>query len=295
VKVPGPLALARDGRRVPQSSVTTTARVEGLSPPVTRRSWSARHRCLLVIGVLLAAIGLVWLVKAVGEYRGVATAKSYWSIPQGQPGGLLYVALGDSTAQGVGASQPERGYVGVLADRMRQQSGRPVMVINLSVTGAKVQDVLDTQVPTLRRLHPDVVTVAIGANDVRSFDAGQFASGMDRLAAQLPSGTFIADVPWFMGGAWEDNAVRAGVDIAQESAARGLVLVPLHRALAQRGWASMLTDFAPDWFHPNDKGYRVWANTFWAVMCPGRITGRPVSQRSPCGLTVNRSTPQQLP
>jgi len=25
----------------------------------------------------------------------------------------------------------------------------------------------------------------------------------------------------------------------------------------------MLTQFAADWFHPNDRGYRVWAETFW--------------------------------
>lgn len=251
-----------------------------------------RHPRLLVLGIVIAALVLAWYVKAVEEYQGVAEAKSYWSTPQGRPGGLLYVALGDSTAQGVGASRPERGYVGLLADRMREASGRPVMVINLSVTGAKVQDVLDTQIPALRRLHPDVVTVAIGANDVRSFDAGRFASRMDQLAAQLPPGTFLADVPWFMAGAWEGNAERAGADVARESAARGLVLVPLHHALARRGWASMLTDFAPDWFHPNDRGYRAWAASFWSTMCPGQVTGRPASPRSPCGPGADRSTPQ---
>jgi lysophospholipase L1-like esterase len=26
----------------------------------------------------------------------------------------------------------------------------------------------------------------------------------------------------------------------------------------------MLTQFAADWFHPNDRGHRVWADAFWA-------------------------------
>jgi len=25
----------------------------------------------------------------------------------------------------------------------------------------------------------------------------------------------------------------------------------------------MLTQFAADWFHPNDRGHRVWADAFW--------------------------------
>jgi len=27
----------------------------------------------------------------------------------------------------------------------------------------------------------------------------------------------------------------------------------------------MVTDFAPDWFHPNDRGHAVWAEAFWAA------------------------------
>lgn len=28
----------------------------------------------------------------------------------------------------------------------------------------------------------------------------------------------------------------------------------------------MVTDFAPDWFHPNDRGHRVWADAFWTAI-----------------------------
>jgi vancomycin resistance protein YoaR len=37
----------------------------------------------------------------------------------------------------------------------------------------------------------------------------------------------------------------------------------------------MATDFAADWFHPNDRGHRVWADAFWAAMPSGlRQAGR---------------------
>src|SRR5215212_8776807 len=46
-------------------------------------------------------------------------------------GTLRYVALGDSLAQGIGASRPDRGYVGLLAERVERATGRRVEVVNL--------------------------------------------------------------------------------------------------------------------------------------------------------------------
>jgi acyl-CoA thioesterase-1 len=209
-----------------------------------------------------------WAASAVREYRGVAQAREYWSSARGPTGGLLYVALGDSTAQGVGASRPARGYVGLLADDLRQRTGRPVRVVNLSSSGAKVEDVLRDQLPRLRVLRPDVVTVAVGGNDIRSYRADDFRRQVDRLTAALPPGAFIADTPWFMHGRWERHAEQASATVAASAAAHRLVVVPLHQALQDRGWTAMATDFAPDWFHPNDRGYRVWSTAFWSVMSP---------------------------
>ena len=55
----------------------------------------------------------------------------------------------------------------------------------------------------------------------------------------------------------------------------GVTVVPLHAALQARGWKAMLTDFAADWFHPNDRGHRVWADAFSAAWTgpPSRSDG----------------------
>ena len=212
--------------------------------------------------VLLAFFGSAVLA----EHASVAHDRRYWSVPRGPAGGLLYVALGDSAAQGIGASSPERGYVGLLANRMRRATGRPVQVVNLSRSGARVAEVIRTQLPRLRRLHPDVVTVAIGGNDVRSYVAADFARDVSTLTAQLPPGTAIADVPYFMHGWWERNAAEAA-DVVRRSAERhGLTIVPLHDALRRQGWSAMLTQTAADWFHPNDRGHEVWACAFWRAL-----------------------------
>lgn len=222
---------------------------------------------MLLTTLLIVTLG-TWGTNLAREYRGVAAARAYWSTAHGQEGGLLYVALGDSTAQGVGASRPDRGYVGLLASDLRRRTGEPVRVVNLSSSGATVADVLAVQVPQLRGLRPDVVTVAVGGNDVRSYSAAAFARQVEALATALPPGTFLADAPWFMHGRWERQAAQATEVITRAARTHRLAVVPLHRTLKSRGWTAMATDFAPDWFHPNDRGYRVWSDAFWAVISP---------------------------
>ena len=108
-----------------------------------------------------------------------------------------------------------------------------------------------------------MVTVAIGGNDVRAYDAAMFADQVEALTAALPPGTVIADVPYFMHGRWERDAQQAAEIVRRGAEENGLVVVPLHEALRREGWSAMLTQFAADWFHPNDRGHRVWARAFW--------------------------------
>lgn len=235
---------------------------------VTRRprgllAWLRRHRVQAAIGAGMLVVAGVWGVKLVRLSHSVEVNRTYWAEPRGEPGGIVYVALGDSAAQGIGASHPERGYVGLLAERMRARTGRPVQVVNLSISGATIRDLVDSQLPQLRELRPDIVTVAIGGNDVRSYDPAPFSADVDKLTAALPVGTLIADVPDFMHGRWEERATEAGGIIAAGAGARQLRIVPLHDAQRERGAGAMLTDFAADWFHPNDRGHRVWADAFW--------------------------------
>ena len=220
---------------------------------------------LLAVVLVLAAI---WAVKLARVVRSISSNADYWAEPRGETGGLLYVALGDSAAQGIGASDPQHGYVSLLADRIRQATGRPVQVVNLSKSGARISDVLDTQLPALAALGrtPDVVTVAIGGNDVRAYDQATFAGEADRLVAALPAGAYVADAPYFMHGRWERDAEQAAALLQQEVADAGLRPVPLHEALKAEGSQAMLTQFAADWFHPNDRGHRVWAEAFWRSM-----------------------------
>jgi acyl-CoA thioesterase-1 len=215
-----------------------------------------------------AALLLVWWLALLSrEILGAFRASSHWSQPEGVDDGLTYVALGDSVAQGVGASRPERGYVGLIAAELAARTGESVRIINLSRSGARIRDVLSKQLPALRSLAvaPDLVTIDIGANDIPTYDAHRFALDADELTKALPEDTVVFDVPYFMHGRWERDAQEAAVTLATSAHRQGLSVVPVHEALRKEGWRAMLTEFAPDWFHPNDRGHRVWARAFWTT------------------------------
>lgn len=212
----------------------------------------------------------VWARALVRLARSVDASAAHWSEPRGETGGLLHVALGDSSAQGIGASSPDRGWVGLLAGRLRRRTGRPVEVVNLSRSGARIADVVEEQLPALAALgrEPDLVTVAVGGNDVLAYDARDFEASARQLVAGLPPGTYVADVPYWMHGRWEVDAQEAADVLTAAARERGLRPVPLHEAQRRAGWGAMLTHFAADWFHPNDRGHRLWADAFWSAVEP---------------------------
>lgn len=194
----------------------------------------------------------------------------WWEQPRGEPGGLLYVALGDSAAQGIGASRPGRGYVGLIAQRLRDTTGRPVQVVNLSRSGARTADVVAEQLPRLAGLEPDVVTVAVGGNDIGDDDPGRYERDVAALVEGLPAGAVIADTPYFMHGGGQRRAEDATATIIRLAGRTGLQVAPLHDTLRRRGQRAMATEYAADSFHPNDRGHVVWASAFWSVISQRR-------------------------
>jgi acyl-CoA thioesterase-1 len=186
----------------------------------------------------------------------------WWRTHAKEKGELLYVAIGDSAAQGIGASAPNRGYVGILADHVRLATGKTVRVLNLSVSGATVYLAVRDQLPRLLKLQPDIVTVAIGANDIAQWDPARFEAGIRTLFAALPSHALVADLPCFHLP-HNDRKVAVADRIVREVAAEhGLTVVPLHDTTERQGLRSVFTQVANDFFHPNDRGYRVWAEAF---------------------------------
>lgn len=216
---------------------------------------------LLPLAVVLIIAG-VWGYKLFALSGSVESYAKYWDNRAQERGEILYVALGDSAAQGIGASQPGKGYVGLIASSLQDSTSKSVRVVNISQSGAKTGDVIDSQLSKLTSLKPDYVTLAIGGNDIKEFDETKFRKNVSTIMAGLPPGTYVADAPYFMHGVWEKNAAKAANIIEQAAQANGMVAVPLHHSGMKAGWQGMFLNFSADWFHPNDRGHRLWAETF---------------------------------
>ena len=186
----------------------------------------------------------------------------WWRDHAKEHGEMLYVAIGDSAAQGIGASRPDRSYVGVLAEDIRDLTGRSLRVVNLSVSGATTELAVLDQLPRLAKLSPDLVTVAIGANDIASWDPAVFERNVRTILGAVPDDAIVADLPFFYFPHNERKVAVANRILRRLAAERELTVVPLHQLTKRQGLRGILTQFAEDMFHPNDHGYRIWADAF---------------------------------
>ena len=164
--------------------------------------------------------------------------------------GPLWVVLGDSAAQGVGASAHDRGYVGQVLARLRAE-GTPWRVVNLSVSGARTAAVVDEQWPTAHDLPADLVTAMVGGNDALRSPLATWLRSIDRLCAALPPGTVVSTTA---RGVFERKTRRANDHLRARAAEHGLRVADLwaHTGPPYRGLYA-------DGFHPNDAGYAQWA------------------------------------
>ncbi|MFN2609149.1 MAG: SGNH/GDSL hydrolase family protein [Acidimicrobiales bacterium] len=171
--------------------------------------------------------------------------------------GPLWVVLGDSTAQGIGAPSFDQGYVGQLRSALDEHSPRPWRVLNLSRSGARAADVVTTQLPRLAAVDPapDLVTCAIGANDMVPTPLPAVMASMRAILAALPRRAVVATVPQ---GLRPPKAQAVNDLIRAEAPAAGLVVADVW-AHTGPPWHGKL---AADGFHPGMLGYADWAAAF---------------------------------
>lgn len=190
------------------------------------------------------------LVPGVGRVAAQTRPYAAWWQAQNRAAlaadGPLWVVLGDSMSQGIGASDVERGWVPFTTAALRER-GLGVRVLNLSFSGARTADVLERQLPELERLGltPDVTTLLVGSNDLlRRSLRRVLVERYDALLDAVPRGTLVATTP---------GAGRLGQVAERVDAHPRVTAVPLTFA---RG------EIAEDRFHPDDAAYARLARTF---------------------------------
>ncbi len=214
---------------------------------------------------LIPASWLAWRLARSTYWSDVLHARTgvhtrYWEQLAARPGDLLYVAIGDSTAQGIGARDPSGSYVG----QLERMLGARLRVVNLSVSGARLADVITALLPRLAQLETEhaLVTFAAGADDIADFDAARFRRDLATIFDALPPHALVAELPSFYLSPDQAKVREANRILRDLADARDLAVVPLHGATNRFGPVALVTHHARDLFHPNERGYRIWARAF---------------------------------
>lgn len=221
-----------------------------------------------------SALALALLAACSGT-RGAAARM----LPADHDAELVYVALGDSTVEGIGASRPELNYVSRLQTRLRGVY-RHARVVNLGVGGATSRDVRERQLPRAFALNPDLVTLSVGPNDItEQVPAADYGTNVDAILAGLAAETHavivvnllpdLAVTPRFRDQPERDEVGRRSVDfnvaLARAASRHGARLVDLYDA-SRREVPVRPELMAADGYHPSDIGYARWAELMWEVV-----------------------------
>jgi lysophospholipase L1-like esterase len=228
---------------------------------------------------LLAALGV-----GCGTGRG-GPATSIEPLPTGLvgpvaptvgPEALRYVALGDTYTFGDGVRQVDR-WPNQLVRILRPHLDLD-LIANLAGRSTASRDVIEDQLPDLRELGPQFVTIQVGANDVCLYDEDTPAAYTDNIRQILgtvltlvgPKRVIVLTAPDFTLTPEAVGSCRGDAD--QQSARIRDLNAILREVTDERGVAmvdvSSVSDrvtqdgslLGPDGSHPSAKQYAGWAD-----------------------------------
>lgn len=239
--------------------------------------WYRKHMLLFSLLVLFAILTIIGLMNFLMIKNGGTTVpvpnipRGAVTIGQGQQ--LTYVILGDSTAVGQGGEYKQG--IAVLTAEHLASKGRQVTYSNFAISGARVSDVVSVQLEQAKAIKPDVVLIAIGANDVTHLTKMDIVeTGMKQIVTTLkqtnPNVKIIitgspqmGSVPLFLQPTkWLAERQTARINKVFAKIATDQSVTFAHIADETGPIFKKHSEyFAQDKFHPTTEGYLVWMPT----------------------------------
>jgi lysophospholipase L1-like esterase len=178
-----------------------------------------------------------------------------------------YVALGDSQTEGLWDGDDSVGLIG-FADRLAAEIDGHypgLAYANLAVRGRRIRDLLDEQLPQVLSMHPDLITVCIGMNDVTRpgpyFDDA--LTELDEMHTKLAASgatvvtTTFPDIARILpiGRVIAPRVLRINAEIRAAAKRHGFRLVDLYAAPSMTD----LSTWSADRVHGSTKGHMLFA------------------------------------
>jgi lysophospholipase L1-like esterase len=190
--------------------------------------------------------------------------------------------LGDSSVTAPGVAGPEEVWVSLVCQRLA--SDRHVILESFAVGGSCAHDLIKEQVGAAIDFEPDLIFVAVGANDlIRGVSRKRFEMNLDHVVSDLS----VTEATIILSGVGDLGTIprlhpplRQLISHRSESfdhvhrrvAARHGVLVIDQRVDRPDDWYSDRSLWSADLFHVSAAGHRRWADVVWATLEP-RVTG----------------------
>lgn len=186
---------------------------------------------------------------------------------------FVFIAMGDSTVEGVGASHHTRSYTGIIYSMIKERFPK-AKYYNFGKFGSSTKEVIAEQLEKTIKLNPDLVTISVGANDMNNkILPKRFAKNLliiiERLQKETNAKIVINNLPDFTDSAAISLTHRRlsrlvisryNKEIEKVASQSDVFYIDLYKH--SRVYAKHYPELiAEDKFHPSDFGYALWANT----------------------------------
>lgn len=217
--------------------------------------------------ILVIVIELLY-IKFSGVYVPAPTIPRS-SSTQGVGKELSYVVMGDSTSISQGSSY-EEGYAVASVTHLAQTYR--VTLVNTGISGATTGSVLGEQLKEAVRYKPDLVLLAVGANDTTSFTSGRSIEDSAQqiinalktankdvkiVVTRSPAMDSVSRFPFISKWLMALRTQQVNEAFARVIEKNKLTLAPIAEKTRQ-AFLDDQTLTASDNFHPNARGYALW-------------------------------------
>jgi lysophospholipase L1-like esterase len=191
---------------------------------------------------------------------------------------LRVAVLGDSSVTAPGVAGSHEIWVSLVCARLA--GSRHVILKSFAIGGSMAHDVIDDQLDAAIEFAPDLVFVAVGANDViKGVPLRRFSANLDLLIGRL-AGTgamvvqsgvgHLGTIPRLhppLSHMFERRARRFDRAHWRVASNHGTAVVD-QRSDDVRVWHSDRSLWAADLFHVSAAGHARWADTTWRTVGP---------------------------
>ncbi len=232
---------------------------------------------------IAAAFFLAALLCTACDKTAISAASNGTTVCQTPPNGsgpFTYVAIGASDAVGFGAQcMNSQGYVPLLFMKMPKGTH----LINLGIFGETAGGALSAELPAAIQAHPNIITIWLAANDLRSFERSgtptlaQYSQQLNTLLQSLRQQTnakvFVANLPQLIYlPAFQKGSTSLAVVQQQNTTWNNAIAAVVQQNkdylvnLYAMDLANHQNYIFSDGFHPSTLGYQALANLFWTAI-----------------------------